>query len=83
MSYRNPETVLFGLIIPLEHRQNTKTRLMNRSAARSPLGCSCLIRGAMSKEMHTLLGDNCRLQGSSFVLVLLYHVVWPYCLGIS
>lgn len=81
--YRHPETTLFGLIIPLELKQNTKTRLMNGSAARSPLGCCCLIRGAMSKEMHTLHGDNCQLQGSSFILVLLYHAVWPYCLDIS
>lgn len=83
MRYRNPETILFGLITPLEHRQNTKTRLINGSAARSPLGCCCLIRGAMSKEMHMLLEGNCQLQGSFFSLVLLYHVVWPCCLDIS
>lgn len=69
--YRNPETILFALIIPLQQRQNTKTRLMNRSAARSPLGCCCLIRGTMSNEMHTLLGGNCQLQGNFFILVLL------------
>lgn len=66
MSYRNAKTVLLGLIIPLEHRENTKAKLMIGSAARSPLGCCCcVVRGAMSK-IHTLLGGTCLLQGSVY-----------------
>lgn len=64
MSHRNTETVLLGLITPSEHRENTKAKLTNGSAARLPLGCCCMVRGAMSREICTLLGGTCLLQGS-------------------
>lgn len=38
VSYWKPNTVLLGLIVPLEHRKKTKNKLMNGNVARSPLG---------------------------------------------
>jgi len=81
VSYRNPKTALLGLITLLEHRENTKTKSVNGSAARSPLGCCCLIRGAVSKEIHTLLGGTCLLQRSVYSVACSSYSL-PYSLAL-